>query len=90
MYTCLGDNGRERIMAKRPTRTKRNMASTVSEQLREAIDTSGQSRYAICKALKIDQAQLSRFMVGQRGLSVTVLDRLCDYLGLELRPRRKR
>lgn len=68
-------------MAKR----KRRRKSTVSDQIRQAIERSGQSRYAICKALDIDQGQLSKFMHGQRGLSLGVLDRLCAYLNLELR-----
>jgi plasmid maintenance system antidote protein VapI len=46
------------------------------------IDASGTSRYRICKDLKIDQATLSRFMNGQRGLTLKVLDRLADHLGL--------
>ena len=63
--------------------TKR--VKTVTEQVRMAIETSGQTRYAIWKATGIDQAQLSRFMVGERGLSLDALDRLCAHLGLELR-----
>jgi hypothetical protein len=62
----------------------------VSEQLRLAIDASGQSRYAICKATGIDQGQLSKFMAGKLGLSIDALDILCAYLGLELRPARRK
>ncbi len=57
----------------------------VSEQVRRAIDASGQSRYAICKATGIDQGQLSKFMAGKLGLSLDALDVLCAYLGAELR-----
>ena len=53
-----------------------------SQQIRSAIDASGRSRYRICKDLGIDQATLSRFMSGQRGLTLKVLDRLADLLGL--------
>ena len=70
-------------MAARGKMAKR--AKTVTEQLRQAIELSGQSRYAIWKATGIDQAQLSRFIVGERGLSLDALDRLCAHLGLELR-----
>jgi hypothetical protein len=62
----------------------------VSEQVRLAIDASGQSRYAICKATGIDQGQLSKFMAGKLGLSLDALDVLCAYLGLEVRPVAKR
>jgi transcriptional regulator with XRE-family HTH domain len=58
---------------------------TVTDQLRQAIERSEHSRYAICKALDIDQGQLSRFMHGECGLSLDVLDRLCGFLKLELR-----
>lgn len=60
----------------------------MTEQLRQAIERSGQSRYAICKALDIDQGQLSKFMHGERGLGLGVLDRLCAHLRLELRSRK--
>ena len=56
----------------------------MTEQLRQAIEQSGQTRYAIWRATGIDQAQLSRFMVGERGLSLDAVDRLCAHLGLEL------
>lgn len=67
-----------------PTR-KRKKKPTMSDQLRQGIERSEQSRYAICKALDIDQGQLSKFMHGERGLSLAVVDRLCAYLKLELR-----
>ncbi len=60
--------------------------TTLSNQLRRLIDASGQSRYAICKAIGLDQATLSRFMAGTGGLSVESLDKLGQYLRLELRP----
>ena len=60
----------------------------MTDQLRQTIESCGQSRYAICKALDIDQGQLSRFMAGERGFSLDVLDRFCTYLGLELRSKR--
>ena len=62
---------------------------TVSEQMRKAIEQSGMSRYAICKVTGIDKATLSRFMAG-RGLSMEALDRLCRFLGLELKPKGKK
>lgn len=70
-----------------PTMAKRKRKATLTDQLRRAIDQSGQSRYAICKALDIDQGQLSKFMHGQRGLGLDVLDRLCAHLDLEIRNR---
>ena len=62
------------------------MAKTVplGDQVRRAVAASGRSRYRICKDLGIDQATLSRFMSGQRGLTLTVLERLVASLGLQL------
>lgn len=56
----------------------------VSEQLKQAIEDSGQTRYAIANACGIDHGHFSRFMAGERGLSLDTLDRLCRHLGLEL------
>jgi transcriptional regulator with XRE-family HTH domain len=53
-----------------------------SDQIRKAIDSSGFSRYAICKKIEVDQSTMSRFMNGSGGLSMDVLDRLADFLGL--------
>lgn len=62
---------------------------TMTEELRNAIEQSGLTRYRISRDLGIDQAQLSRFMRGQRGLSLDALDRLCAYLNLSLSRRKK-
>lgn len=66
--------------------------SPLSDQLRRAIETAPVSRYRMSKDLEISEATLSRFMSGDRGLTLTVVDVLADYLGLELvsrRPTRK-
>lgn len=64
---------------------------TLSEQLRHLIDRSGESRYRICKAIGLAESALSRFMSGERGLSMEVLDRLFPLLNLRIvtRPRSK-
>lgn len=54
------------------------------EQLRRAIKESGLSRYAISKATGIDQAQLSNLMSGKAGLGIDNIEKLMNYLGLEL------
>lgn len=61
----------------------------LSDQIRQAVDDSGMSRYAICKAVGIDQAALSRFMSGKVGLQMSTLDTLADMLKLELTPLQK-
>ena len=57
---------------------------SLSEQIRRAIESSSQSHYRICKEAGVDKATLSRFMTGERGLTSQSMDRLADYLGLEL------
>lgn len=65
----------------------------LTEQLRQAIKTCGETRYAIAKATGVDQSTLSRFVSGERGLSMEALDAVAEHLGLELadkrRPKRK-
>ena len=56
----------------------------LSDQVRRAVDTSGMSRYAICKAIDMDQAIMSRFMTGKGGLSMANLDALADLLELDV------
>jgi transcriptional regulator with XRE-family HTH domain len=63
-------------------RTKRR--TKLSDQIRQAIDASGVSRYRICKQIGLDQALLSRFMQDRSGLSVQTLDALADVLGLDV------
>jgi transcriptional regulator with XRE-family HTH domain len=52
--------------------------------LRHAIDASGMSRYAIAKAIGLDQSVLSRFMAGKSGLSVETIDNIGALLGLRI------
>jgi transcriptional regulator with XRE-family HTH domain len=55
-----------------------------SEQLRRAIEQSGTSRYALARSLGVSDSALSRFMSGERGLTLATLDKLVDALGLEI------
>jgi transcriptional regulator with XRE-family HTH domain len=63
-------------------------AKAISEQLREAIERSGKSRYRIAQDTGISQAILSRFVNTKCGLSLAYVDVLCEYLGLQLKPNR--
>ncbi len=56
----------------------------LSDQIRQAVDGSGQTRYRISKQTGIDQSTLSRFMSGERGLPMNTLDKLAGYLDLNI------
>ena len=56
----------------------------LSDPIRRAIDGSGMSRYAVCKAIRLSQSTMSRFMHATGGLSVQMLDRIGEVLGLEI------
>ena len=60
--------------------------STVTRQLREAIESSPQSRYEISKQTGINQSVLSRFVREETNLDGVNIDKLAHYLGLELGP----
>ena len=56
----------------------------LSDQIRRAVDDCGQTRYRISMETGIDQATLSRFMSAERGLPMKTLDKLADYLDLNI------
>jgi transcriptional regulator with XRE-family HTH domain len=57
---------------------------SLTDQLRQAVLNCGQSQYAICKATGIDKTALSRFVNGERGVSMEVMNTLGEYLGLRI------
>jgi transcriptional regulator with XRE-family HTH domain len=63
---------------------------SMAQQLQDAIRDAGESRYSISKRSGISQAMLCRVLSGERGMSLPMIDRLLDALGLEVfvRPRR--
>ena len=61
---------------------------TFTDELRQAIRRSGKSQYRISKETSISEGQLSRFMHGQVGLSLSAIDRLCRILGLSITVRK--
>ena len=56
----------------------------MTDQVREAIDDCGVTRYRIAQDTGIDESTLSKFYHGQRGLSLSNLNVLFDYLGLRI------
>jgi hypothetical protein len=66
------------------------MCEIFSQALRRAIRGWGMTRYALSARTGIDQSTLSKFVKGQRGLSLGAVDRLIVALDLELRPRKRK
>ena len=62
-------------------------SKTFSDQIRQAVDACGMSRYRICKELNIAQSTFSRFMAGG-WLGKENMDALADLLGLEVTRRK--
>ncbi|MGP0066941.1 MAG: helix-turn-helix domain-containing protein [Isosphaeraceae bacterium] len=59
----------------------------ISESLRKAIAESGLTPYHVAKRARVSPQIITRFLRGERGLSLVVIDRLGQALGLELRRR---
>jgi transcriptional regulator with XRE-family HTH domain len=64
-----------------------------TDEIRQAVNASGLTRYRICQELSIKEAQMSRFMNGKGFLGQANLDALAELLGLHVsaeKPRRKK
>ena len=59
---------------------------TFADVIRQAVEDSGRTPYAIALESGVSQAVLSRFLRGERGLNLDTADKLCRALGLDLRP----
>ncbi len=57
-----------------------------------AVKASDESAYAIAKGAGVARSQLSRMMRGESGMTADTIERLADYLGLEIivRPKDER
>ncbi len=58
---------------------------TLSSQLRDAIRNCGMSHRELAANVDISDAILSRFMRAERSMNLETAEKLCAYLGLELR-----
>jgi plasmid maintenance system antidote protein VapI len=63
---------------------RKRKPQTFSDELREAIDASGLSRYRICMKIGLAQSCLSRFMAGQMNLTTATLDRIAELIDLHV------
>jgi transcriptional regulator with XRE-family HTH domain len=67
----------------------RKRTTLLTDQLRQAIDESGLTRYQIAKATGIDESALAKFYNGHRGLSMEALNALGEFLQLTITLGRK-
>jgi transcriptional regulator with XRE-family HTH domain len=65
------------------------VALPLIEDLQREIRVSGLSLNELAKRTGVSQPQLWRFMNGQRTLTLPAAARVCEYLGLQLKPGRK-
>jgi DNA-binding phage protein len=84
--------GRQCLTMRMGTGSMMNMAS-FSDQVRQAIDQCGMTRYAIAKATGLTEGALSRFMSGERDMTLRTLERIAPLIGVRLvvhQPKRRR
>lgn len=67
----------------------RKQPKKLTDQLRQAIDDSGLTRYEIAKQTGIDESALAKFYNGHRGLSMEALNALGACLQLTIHLGRK-
>ena len=66
-------------------KSKRKTHKPLTDQLREAVENCGVTRYRIAQETNISEQTLSKFMNGhQEGLGPAALNELGEYLGLRL------
>lgn len=57
---------------------------TLSERLRQVIETSGKSASCISRETRVTIPSITQFVREERGLSLVTADKLAKYFGLEL------
>ena len=62
----------------------------LSDQIRQALADSEHTRYRISQETGLNEAALGKFFHGERGLSLDSLDRLAEFLGLEVVIKRRK
>jgi|GEM_PF-2137128 len=70
--------------------TKRQPKTDLAATIRKAVKDSGLTPYRIATDADVDRSIMTRFVNGQRGLTLDTASRLCDVLGLVLRSSTRR
>ena len=74
-------------MARKKAKPRRT--DLLTDQLRQAIDDSGLTRYRIAKETGVSESALAQFYNGHRGLSMEALNALGEFLQLTIHLGRK-
>jgi len=56
----------------------------LTDQIRDAVDNCGKSRFLVANLSEIEQSQFSRFMAGTKGLSLDAIDRLAAVIEIQI------
>ena len=91
--TFFRSNGKRILDVALGNDDNRDMAKkrdTLTDQLRHVIQTCGVSRYRVWKETGVAESTLSKFMTGERGLSMEALDAIWRYLDLEVVQRKRK
>jgi transcriptional regulator with XRE-family HTH domain len=70
-------------------RMAKKRTNLLTDQLRQAIDDSGLTRYRIAKETGISESALAQFYNGHRGLSMEALNALGEFMQLRITLGRK-
>lgn len=70
-----------------PHMAKRARPRRFSDEVRAAVEADGRPRSEIARATGLSESTLSRFMTGERGLTMNALDVLAAHLGLHVTKR---
>ncbi len=63
---------------------RKNKPQTLTSQLRQAVADSGETLGELARQTGIHKSALSRFVNGERGLSMNALDALGEHLRLQI------
>jgi ribosome-binding protein aMBF1 (putative translation factor) len=69
---------------------KSETSRNLSDQVRDAIRESGMLAQEVAHGARIHKSAMSRFLSGERGLSIEGLDRIGVFLGLDIVVRSRR
>jgi type II secretory pathway component PulM len=65
---------------------KKPAPPTLSEVIKSTIAEHGLTSYQVAKLAGVNEAQVQRFVKGERGLSLITAEKICTALGLALGP----